>query len=273
MGEILKKAVPGWDDLNITTNGEAILNYCKDGHFILTKVRAQKAILSLSDFRKQLPVPLASEVKAILAYEKAATFNGEQWYVDCYNLSDSALGFYHFCYTERDGYYFVLQSALDSTESISCIEENLEMLLCAINFTHLQRESASLENRNGVVRVSAVSDFQLCVAEDNFLFFVGKESYVAVTLKETLSTAFVQEQDSLVHSLRNGKFDSECLTLRTSEKANRACYSILGEYGTSGHICCDEKLVSEGLVLSTLVYSRSLAEPTPENLISCEVSI
>lgn len=271
MGNILKFDVAGWNDLDITLNGEAVLNYNKDGCFILTKIRAQRAILSLSEFQEYLHSSLTNEVQTRLLCQKTFSYADTLWYVDLYSVNNPSVEYFHFCYTEKDGYYILLQSATNCIDSISILNENLEMLFDAIDFEPLLSESGLLENEHGNVRVYAISDIHLCVPENEMLFFVGKDNYVALCLRDSMCGNFTEQQNELIHNLNSSAFSADTSEFLVSNSCNRARYCIKRQGNVSGFICYEEKVLKAGVVLSSIAYSKSLDNATIEDYVRFEV--
>lgn len=271
MGNIFKNRVEGWTDLDIMMNGEAVISYRKDDSFILTKIRTQKVVLSPSNFCKVIENSLMNEIDAALVANKTLLCDGVLWHISLYSVEDSNTKFYHFCYTELDNHYVMLQSTTDCIGSISLLEESLSMLFNAIDFKSLLGEVGVLQNEAGAVRASAVNDVQLCAPDCNMLFFVGKDDYVVIELRDSIEEHFVARQRNMIESLSSSEFTVETLELFTSAACNSAKYQLLRSGTSLGFICYEEKCVKEGLAISSITYSKYTEAVSMKQCIELEV--
>lgn len=274
MGNVFRDVLDGWSDLDITMNGEAVINYHVGSSFILTKIKSLPVTMDVLVLGKKLHQKLSTEVdNRFIASKTFLSEEGVIWYTDLYSVDNDRTKFYHFCYAELKGRYLILQSSTDCINSVSLLSDSLEGLLCAINFDYFLQESGCLECNGKRVTVTALSDLHVQVPEiEDLLFFLGENCYYAISLEKELDKELTSRCTNLVNTLQSDAF--VLIQKDVEVRADRQAVSYVVQHDTVvlGFVRYEEFIVADDLVVSVIAYGKSSSTLAVNSNLGIEVA-
>lgn len=189
-------SMPDWVNLNVSSNGEAVLCYQDDNTFIMTKVRTLPQSASEIAIESSYQKRLGAEAKFTCEAVKAFQCKDAYWHAHVFAIDSDMTKYTMLAYALIEGYYCIIEANFLTFEDYSGFVQLFEQFSSSVDFKQLRRSAGVLKFDNHEASVSGISDIKLQDSGcEETLLFVSKNKYFSVNVSES------SQHDNLMRAL------------------------------------------------------------------------